>query len=355
MPELSAYGFDRKIPVGVLGATGMVGQRMVTLLADHPWFDLVALTASDRSAGKRYADAVRWVQAAPIPERVAGMVVASTGPVDGCRLVFSALDASVAGEAEEACAAAGHLVVSNARNHRMEETVPLVVPEVNADHLALAARQTTPGAIITNPNCSTIGLVLALKPLHDAFGLRDVHVVTMQAVSGAGMPGVASVQIVDNVIPYIAGEEEKMALETPKVLGRLETAGITPAELTVSAQCNRVPVLDGHTECVAVRLERPATREALRAAWENFTGEPQRLALPSAPVQPIRYLEAADAPQPRLHRDLGNGMTVSVGRLQPCDVLDWKFVAVSHNTVRGAAGGTILIGELVVAQGLLDR
>jgi len=353
-----------KIPVAVLGATGSVGQRFLTLLADHPWFEVVRLTASDRSAGRPYREAVSWVQAAPKSERIAGMDLLPTeaAAVAGCPLVFSALDAAVAGPVEAELAAAGHLVVTNAGSHRMDPDVPLVVPEVNPDHLEVAAGQIARGvgAILANPNCSTIGLALALKPLADAFGLERVHVVTMQAVSGAGLPGVASMQILDNVIPWIAGEEEKVESETRKILGRLRAHGesgiggwFVDHPVEVSAQCNRVPVVDGHTACVSVGLGRRVAIDEVRAAWEGFAGEPQRLRLPSAPARPIHFLDRPDAPQPRLHRDLEGGMAASVERLRPCPLLGFRFVTLSHNTVRGAAGGALLLAELAVAKGLL--
>ena len=347
-----------KIPVGVLGATGAVGQRFVALLADHPWFEIVALTASERSAGRPYSTAARWVLSTPLPASVAGLEVLASSPdaTPDCPMVFSALDAAVAGPVERAFADAGSLVISNARNHRMEADVPLVVPEVNADHLELIDRQRAAGArgaIATNPNCSTIGLVLAIKPLVDAFGIETVQVVTLQAISGAGLPGVASLDIVDNLIPLIAGEEEKMQTESRKILGRLTADGIAPAEITIGAQCNRVPVTDGHTLCISVRLGSKAEEAEIRRAFEGFSAESQRLQLPSAPAHPVRYLERVDAPQPRLHRDLDKGMATVVGRLRPCPVLDWKFVALSHNTLRGAAGGSVLLGEQIVARGQL--
>lgn len=343
-----------RMPVGVLGATGSVGQRFITLLADHPWFEIAALTASERSAGKSYGEAVQWMQRAPLPERVSSMSVRASGSPLEPRLLFSALDGGVAGPIEAELAREGHLVVSNARSHRMDEDVPLLVPEVNAEHLDLVEHQSFgEGAIITNPNCSTIGLVLALKPLYDAFGLDRVNVVTMQAVSGAGVPGVPGLAIIDNVVPFIPGEEQKMESETLKVLGRLEERAVRPAAVTVSAQCNRVPVLDGHTECVSVSLERGAMADEVRSAWSSFRGAPQSLELPSAPKAPVRYVDDGDQPQPRQQRDRDGGMSISVGRLRPCPVLDYKFVTVSHNTIRGAAGGAILCAELAVARGLL--
>ena len=253
---------------------------------------------------------------------------------------------------EEAYAAAGCLVVSNAKSHRMDPDVPLLVPEVNADHLGLLAHQTYgSGGIVTHPNCSTIGLVLALKPLHAAFRVRRVHVVTLQAVSGAGLPGVSSIQALDNVIPFIAGEEEKMEQETRKILGRLVDGAVEPADVVVGAQCNRVPVVDGHTLCVSVELEEEPALDRVREAWEAFTGEPQRLGLPSAPPKPVLYVGGDDVPQVRLHRDAGLGMASTVGRLRRCPLLRYKFVTVSHNTIRGAAGGSLLCAEMAVAGG----
>lgn len=343
-----------KVPVGVLGATGSVGQRFVSLLADHPWFELVAVTGSERSAGRRYGDAVRWMLADPPPPAAAELAVLAPGQALPCRLLFSALTADVAGPAEAELARAGHLVVSNAGSHRMDSDVPLVVPEVNPDHLELARRQGFGGgAILTNPNCSTIGLVLALKPLADAFGVAEVSVVTMQALSGAGLPGVPSMAILDNLIPFIGGEEEKVESESRKILGRLGPGGVAPAEIVISAQCNRVAVLDGHTECVSLRLAKEATAEEIAAALAGFTAEPQHLGLPSAPLPPIHVTARPDGPQPRLDRDRGRGMAVTVGRLRPCPLFGWKMVVLSHNTLRGAAGGALLLAELAVAKGLL--
>ncbi len=340
-----------RIPTAVLGATGSVGQRLISLLADHPWFQTVEVTASERSAGRAYREATRWLLPSPIPEAVAALEVLPGDGEVAAPLVLSALDAAVAGPIEERLAAAGRLVVSNAKSHRMRPDVPLLVPEVNPDHLALVQAQPYGGgAIVTNPNCSTIGLVLALKPLEDAFGLEAVHVVTMQAVSGAGYPGVPSMELVDNLVPYIAGEEEKVERETLKILGRLSSPGVVDASLRISAACNRVAVLDGHTECVSVKLARTASAEELIAAWEGFTAEPQWLELPTAPPRPILYDRADAAPQPRLHREAGRGMAVTIGRLRRCPLLDYKFVVLSHNTVRGAAGGALLAAELAVAR-----
>lgn len=346
-----APGWTERIPVAVLGATGSVGQRFISLLETHPWFELTSVAASPKNAGRSYGEVVRWDSARPLPAAAAELVLReASAPVEE-PLVFSALDAEVAGEIEAACAAAGALVVSNAASHRMDRDVPLLVPEVNPDHLDLLDVQTWAGGggLITNPNCSTIGLVLALAPLHRAFGVRRVHVVTMQALSGAGSTGVPAMAALDNLIPYIPGEEEKLATETARILGSLAEGEVHPAPITVSAQCNRVAVLDGHTECVSVELETQPTRDQILAAWEGFSGPPQELHLPSAPTRPTLYLDAPDAPQPRVHRDLDGGMACTIGRLQPCPVLGWRFVCLSHNTLRGAAGGALLAAELAIA------
>jgi len=344
-----APGRTERIPVAVLGATGSVGQRFISLLEHHPWFELTTVAASAKNAGRTYGEAVRWDSARPLPAAAAELVLREASAPVAEPLVFSALDAGVAGEIETACAAAGALVVSNAASHRMDRDVPLLVPEVNSDHLDLLDAQTWAGGLITNPNCSTIGLVLALAPLHRAFGVRRVHVVTMQALSGAGSTGVPAMAALDNLIPYIPGEEEKLASETARILGRLANGEVSPAEVVVSAQCNRVAVLDGHTECVSVELGQEATREQILAAWEEFSGPPQELDLPSAPARPTLYLDDPDAPQPRVHRELDKGMACTIGRLQPCPVLGWRFVCLSHNTLRGAAGGALLAAELAVA------
>lgn len=344
-----------RIPVAVLGATGTVGQRLVALLEGHPRFELAAVAASERSAGRPYGEAVRWLLPTPLPERAAALTVRRCEPPFELPLVFSALDSEVARSVEPLCAAEGALVVSNAGAHRMHPAVPLVVPEVNPEHLELLSRQDFgPGAILTNPNCTTIGLVLALAPLARAFGVRRAHVVSLQAISGAGLPGVASLEILDNVIPHIAGEEQKVESEARKILGTLGPAGVDEAQLALSATCTRVHVLDGHTLCVSVELGRRARAEELLAAWTGFRGLPQELALPSAPSRPVHVHSAPDAPQPRLCRDLDRGMAAHVGRLRPCPLLGWKFVTLSHNTLRGAAGGTLLLAELAAARGLVD-
>lgn len=343
--SLSSRGMTaaRRIPVAVLGATGSVGQRFVELLADHPWFELAALCASPESVGKRYADAVRWVQARPLPERARDAVVGECTPDVDCPLVFSALDAALAGPLETACRDAGRLVVTNASSHRLDPDVPLLVPEVNADSLDALVGLADGGAIVANPNCTTAALALALAPLHRRFGAARAHVVTMQAVSGAGLAGPTAYETVDNLIPYIAGEEEKIAAETRKIVG----------DVLVSATCTRVGVVDGHTLCVSVELSGAPSAEDLVEAWRAFRGAPQELGLPSAPAHPAVYLERRDAPQPRLHRELEGGMATVIGRLRPCPLLGWKFVALGHNTLRGAAGGAVLAAELAVARGLL--
>jgi aspartate-semialdehyde dehydrogenase len=349
-----------KISVGILGATGMVGQRFIQLLESHPWFEITWLAASERSAGQRYADAVKWKLATGLPANVASMTISEAAPDRSSkppRIVFAALDSKIAAELEPAYVAAGCIVISNSSALRMDANVPLLIPEVNADHLALIEQQASHtlngGCAVTNPNCSATGLVMALAPLHRAFGVEQVFVTTMQAVSGAGYPGVASLDILGNVVPYIGGEEEKIETETQKILGTIGEDGIELAPIKVSAHCNRVAVEDGHTESVSVKLARPATKDEIIAAWRSFRGEPQQLNLPSAPAQPIIYTDAPDRPQPRLDIHLGKGMSAVVGRLRPCNLFDWKFTVLSHNTIRGAAGAAILNAELLKAKGLL--
>ena len=348
---------SQKIPVGILGATGVVGQRFIQMLEAHPWFEVAWLAASDRSAGQAYGDAVRWRLKTPIPERVQQMSVSNAASDGAPRVIFAALDAAIARELEPQFAAAGCAVVSNSSAFRMQENVPLVIPEVNADHVALIDQQCwrkqSGGYIVTNPNCSAIGLVVALAPLHREFGIEAVFVTTMQAVSGAGYPGVASLDILGNVIPYIAKEEEKMEEETRKLLGKLDGDRVQPAGFSMTAHCNRVAVEDGHTESVSVKLKRKATPEEIIAAFEEFRSTPQELGLPSAPERPVVYDAAPDRPQPRFDVDRGKGMTVSVGRLRPCGVLDYKFTVLSHNTIRGAAGAALLNAELLKVRGFL--
>ena len=348
---------SNKLPVGILGATGIVGQRFIQMLEQHPWFEVSWLAASDRSEGRTYAEAARWRLKTAIPARIANMTVSPAKPEGAPKIIFAALDAAIARELEPQFAAAGCAVVSNSSALRMQADVPLVIPEVNGDHIRLIDKQSwrsqSGGFVVTNPNCSAIGLVLALAPLHRAFTLETVMAVTMQAVSGAGYPGVASLDILGNVIPYIAKEEEKMEEETQKLLGTLNGSRVDPAPFAMSAQCNRVAVEDGHTESVAVRLKKKAAPEEIISAWNNFRAEAQKLRLPSAPEQPIVYMTAPDRPQPRFDCDLGAGMTTAVGRLRKCNVLDWKFTVLSHNTIRGAAGAALLNAELLKAKGYL--
>jgi aspartate-semialdehyde dehydrogenase len=342
------------IEVGVLGATGVVGQQFVSRLSRHPWFRCTWLAASERSEGKPYKSVAPWRMSAPMPDAAAERMVDRSVPGRGPRVVFSGLDASVAGEIEGAFAKAGHIVVSNARNFRMDPLVPLLIPEVNPDHLKLLGEQRRtkgwPGAIVTNPNCSTIVLAMALAPLRQ-FNIQSVVVSTMQAVSGAGYPGVPSLDILGNVVPFIGGEEEKMQSETQKILGT--DGGRVPHTATVSAHTNRVAVLDGHTMTVSVDLTAKPTIGEITAALSGFCGRPQALDLPSAPKPPIVVMPEANRPQPRLDVDLGGGMAVAVGRIRSCPVLHAKFVAMGHNTVRGAAGAAILNAELMKAEGLL--
>jgi aspartate-semialdehyde dehydrogenase len=348
----------KKIEVGVLGATGMVGQHFVKFLQNHPWFELTWVGASDRSAGKKYSEATQWRLEGTMPEKIAGLTVKECVPGNAPRLVFSATDASVATEIERAFATAGHVVVSNSRNHRMEKDVPLLVPEVNPDHLKLIPQQQAArgwkGQIVTNPNCSTVVLTMALAPLKQ-FGIRRVVVTTMQAISGAGYPGVPSMDITANVIPFIGGEEEKMEQETQKILGDLVGDHVEPLAAGVSAHCNRVPVVDGHTEAVSVDLASKPDIAALIDAINSFRGVPQERNLPSAPAQPVVYMADRDRPQPRRDAARGNGMTAFVGRLRACSVLGYKFIALGHNTIRGAAGAAVLNAELMHSEGWLEK
>jgi aspartate-semialdehyde dehydrogenase len=350
-----------KYPIGILGATGAVGQRYIQLLEHHPWFEIAWLAASDRSSGKPYAEAAKWRLDTPLPERIARMVVSPAETEGAPKIIFSSVDTAIARELEPRFAAAGCAVISNSSAFRMAPGVPLVLPEVNAGHLHLIEEQSwrreSGGYIVTNSNCSAMGLVLALKPIEERFGIEQIFVTTMQAVSGAGYPGVASMDILDNVIPFIASEEEKMEAETLKLLGSLSGHAVTPLAARVTAHCNRVPVIDGHTEWVSLKLGnklgRAVTREDILAAWAEF----RPLAgqnLPSAPAQPIVWTDQQDRPQPRLDRSRGNGMAVTVGRLRPCNLLEWKFVLLSHNTVRGAAGATILNAEMLASLGKLE-
>jgi aspartate-semialdehyde dehydrogenase len=349
---------DKKLRAGVLGATGMVGQRIVHLLANHPWFELTEVAASERSSGKTYAEAVRWHLDAPIPEAARELVVKGLDTSLECDFVFSALDSSVAGIAEEDFARAGYPVVSNSRNHRMDPDVPLLIPEVNAAHLdAIPLQQKNRGYdhgfIVTNPNCSTAGLVLVLKPLADAFGLEKIFVVTLQAISGAGYPGVPSVDIHANVVPFISGEEEKMESEPQKLLGKWDGARFVEAGLGITAHCNRVPVLDGHVECVSLSLKKIASLREVREALQTFEVSAELASLPSALRHPVVVLDEPDRPQPRRDVHAGNGMAAVVGRIRECPLLDVKLTLLSHNLVRGAAGAALLNAELLAARGFL--
>ncbi len=353
-------GTTKKWRAGVLGATGLVGQRLVKLLSAHPWFELTEVAASERSSGKSYADAVRWHLDGPIPEAARNLDVKSLDPSLDCDFVFSALDSSVAGGAEEDFARSGYPVVSNSKNHRMDPDVPLLIPEVNAAHLeAIPTQQKSrgydTGFIVTNPNCSTAGLVLVLKPLADAFGLEKVFAVTLQAVSGAGYPGVASMDIHANVIPFISGEEEKMESEPQKLLGKWDGARFIDAGLGLSAHCNRVPVLEGHLECISVGLKKIASLKEVREALRHFEVSAELASLPSAVRYPVHVLDGDDRPQPRRDVHAGNGMAAAVGRIRECPLLDIKLTLLSHNLVRGAAGAALLNAELLAARGLLNR
>ncbi len=358
---------SERIPVAVLGATGSVGQRFVQLLENHPWFRLHEVVASERSAGKSYGDAADWRLGTPLPDTTAGLPIKSLGAALESRLVFSGLDSSVAGEAEDDYANRGLVVVSNSKNHRMDGDVPLLIPEINADHIDAIEKQRKRrggrGYIVTNPNCSTMGLAMAIAPIERQHGLDQIHVTTMQAISGAGYAGVASYAILDNVIPYISGEEEKIESEPRKILGRWEKGSFVDAAFRISAQTNRVPTIDGHLMTISFSFRNRAELRAMftieqliadtRAAIDSFEGEPQRLRLPTAPERPVQYAPEPDRPQPRLDRDRENGMAVTIGRLRPCPLLDLRMVALVHNTIRGAAGAAILNAELLEARGLL--
>ena len=347
-----------RIKVGILGATGMVGQRFIQLLEGHSWFEVTEVAASERSAGRIYTEVMqgRWKVEGAIPPRVAQLTVKECVPTLDCRLCFSALDSSVAGPVEEEFAQAGYVVSSNSKNHRMDSDVPLLIPEVNADHLDIIPSQKerwgSDGYIITNPNCAAIGLVMALGPLHKRFGVNKVIVTTMQGLSGAGYPGVPSLDIIDNVVPFIGGEEPKVESEPLKILGSLNGDQFAFADLMISASCTRVHVQDGHLESVSVGLKQKASADDLIATWEEF--DPLRgQELPSAPSPPIIYRKEDDRPQPRRDRGEGKGMACAVGRLRKCSILDYKFFVLSHNTIRGAAGAAILNAEYLYKKGLL--
>ncbi len=347
-----------KIPVAILGATGAVGQRFIQLLADHPWFEIRALAASERRAGQRYGDTCRWILAQSPPPGVWEMRLSPLEPNLPARIVFSALPASVAGEVEPAFARAGYVVCSNASALRNHPDVPLLIPEVNADHLALIRQQRAvhgwSGLIVTSPNCTTTGLVMPLAPLHQAFGAQRVFAATMQAISGAGYPGIPSLDILDNVVPYIGGEEEKIERETRRLLGAVGEGGVAEAEIVVSAQANRVPVSDGHTVCMSLGFARPPSVEQAVQVLADYRPLAAVAELPSAPKRPLVLRAEDDRPQPRRDREAAGGMAVSVGRVRECPLLDLRLVSVVHNTLRGAASGSILNAELLVSQGYVE-
>ncbi len=348
----------KKLRAGILGATGTVGQRFIALLVNHPWFEVTALAASERSTGKLFRDACGWKLATPLPETVSDRIIQDLTPSLDCDFVFSSLPSEIAGPVEEEFARAGYPVISNSSNHRLDSDVPLLVPEISAAHCDLIPHQKSRrgydrGYIVTNPNCSTMAVVLPLAPLDRDFGVASVITTTLQAVSGAGYPGVASMDIVDNVVPYIAHEEEKMESETRKILGRLNGQAVELSPLVLSAHCNRVNVMDGHLATVSVKLKSHASRGDVIGSMQNYTSEPQKLGLPSAPRSPIVVRDEVDRPQPRLDRETERGMASVVGRVRQCLILDFKFVVLGHNTIRGAAGGAILNAELLHAKGHL--
>ena len=348
------FQYRDKIPVAVLGATGSVGQKFISLLSNHPWFEIKALAASERSAGKPYAEVVDWQEREPLHPAIGKMTVELCKPNLPCSVVFSGLDASVAHDIESHFAESGYCVISNCKNHRMDTYVPLLIPEVNPEHLMLCSKQDYhKGLIVTNPNCSVIGIAMALKPLEMAFGIKLVQVVTMQAVSGAGIRGRAEMDIEDNVIPFISGEEQKIEMELGKILGQVSETGVVSNPLKISAQCNRVPVSDGHMQCISVKLNNPATTEDILKVWNEYGQDLHKLKLPSAPQTPLRYFAEDAFPQPKKHRNVERGMTVCLGRLRSCPINDYKFVALSHNTIRGAAGGAILNAELMAKKGFI--
>ena len=345
-----------RIPVGILGATGAVGQKFVSLLSSHPWFEVRELAASERSSGHLYREVVTWKQTSLIPETIGDLVVKECRPDLDCRIVFSGLDSSVAGEVEKDFAGAGYWVFSNAKNHRMDPDIPLVLAELNSEHLDIIPQQQKSrgweGAIVSNANCSAIVLALSIGPLHKSFGLEAVDVVTLQAISGAGYPGVPSWDILGNVVPFISGEEEKIESETQKILGQLDGDRIRPADFAVSAHANRVAVEEGHVECVSVRFTSKASPEEVIQCWQEFRGPPQELNLPTAPKQPVVVFSEPDRPQPRLDVNKYGGMAALVGRVRPCPLFDIKYVVLGHNTIRGAAGASILSAEMVVEKGV---
>jgi len=351
----SEMHFRKRIRVGVLGATGSVGQRLIALLSKHSWFTVSALAASETSAGRLYKDATQWRMNTPLHPDIANLPVQLAEPNLGCDLVFSALDASCAKDVELAFATKGYPVISCTRAYRMDPYVPLVVPEINPDHLELIKLQkfSEKGFIVAKPNCTVIGLALALRPLQLEFGIEAVQVVTMQALSGAGFPGVPSLAVFDNIIPYIPHEEEHLELEPHKVLGSLKNSHIDPYPVKISSTCSRVPVSDGHLQVVSVKLKEKVPKDHVKRAFKEFTPHIQEMQLPSRCKQVIHYFDEEGYPQPGLHRNLEEGMAVSVGRLRECPLLDYKFVTLSHNTIRGASGGVILLAELLIKKGYI--
>lgn len=346
-----------KLRVAVLGATGTVGQRFIQLLEGHPWFEIAALTGSERTAGKTYGEAARWVLDTPMPAAVRDMTILAEDAELDAPLIFSALPSKTAGAIEGRLAGAGHIVCTNASDHRMDPDVPLLIPEVNPDHLELIdaqrRRRGWRGAIVANPNCTATGPTMVLRPLHDAFGVTKLLLMSMQALSGAGYPGIPSYDAIDNVIPYIGGEEPKVETEPQKMLGTVRDGAVDPAPFVISAHCNRVPVLEGHLECLSLAFARRPAPDELTALLRGFSALPQELGLPSAPPQPIIVRDEPDRPQTRRDRDSGRGMATVVGRVRECPILDYKLVCLSHNTIRGAAGGSLLNAELMYAQGML--
>lgn len=344
-----------KIKVGVLGATGTVGQKFITILKDHPYFELTDLVASERSKGKKYKEAVSWKQDSDIPAHIADLVVKTYDEPLQAKIFFSGLDASVAGEIETYLAEKGNAVISNSKNHRMDKDVPIAIPEINSEHFKLLADQKTKGFIVTNSNCSTMFLAIALAPLHAKFGIDKMVVTTMQAVSGAGYPGVPSLDILGNVVPYIGGEEEKIEIELKKMLGTYSKGEIVDADFTVSAHCNRVPVIDGHTETVSISFKKKPTVDEVKQILREFTAEPQKMGLPMAPEQVITVFEENDRPQPRLDANKYKGMGTYVGRVRKCPIFDIKMVVMGHNTLRGAAGAALLNAEYLYKKGYFDK
>jgi aspartate-semialdehyde dehydrogenase len=348
----------KKLEVGILGATGMVGQRFVSLLEHHPWFEVKWLAASERSAGKTYTEACNWRLRDPMPKAARELPVHECKPGHAPQLIFASLDSKVAGEVEKEFARAGHAVVSNSSNHRMDSDVPLLIPEVNPEHLGLIPVQRQhrgwKGMIVTNPNCTTVGLVMSLAPLEKAFGLEKVLMTSMQAVSGAGYPGVPALDILGNVIPHISGEEEKVERETRKLLGKFADGHVKLGDFAVSAHCNRVLVEDGHMESISVSLKVKAALEDLLEVWRKFRALPQERDLPSAPKHPIVLREERDRPQPKFDVNTEHGMAIVIGRVRECPVLQFKYTALSHNTIRGAAGAALLNAELMKSEGYLE-